>query len=122
MESITRRYELECQKRGRYRISQVKAEAVSVLFRHRHILEMDISDELYVYPARINVSSLVRLCDSMLGEVTDQMALAIGRSPAHKILIPMSRCGVKVAGTPEMTIAEGVAGAVKAALAWLGQP
>ncbi len=62
------------------------------------------------------------LCDSMLGEVTDQMALAIGRSPAHKILIPMSRCGVKVAGTPEMTIAEGVAGAVKAALAWLGQP
>ena len=67
MESITRRYELECQKRGRYRISQVKAEAVSVLFRHRHILEMDISDELYVYPARINVSSLVRLCDSMLG-------------------------------------------------------
>ncbi|MBR5345956.1 MAG: DUF3842 family protein [Clostridia bacterium] len=46
------------------------------------------------------------LCDGMLGEVTAAMALAIGRSPAHKILIPTARCGIHVAGTESHTMAE----------------
>lgn len=32
------------------------------------------------------------LCDAMLGEVTANMALAVGRSRAHKILLPVSKC------------------------------
>ena len=39
------------------------------------------------------------LADAMLGEVTERMACAIGSSPARKILIPVSRSGVTVAGT-----------------------
>ena len=31
------------------------------------------------------------LCDAMLGEVTANMALAVGRSKAHKILLPVSQ-------------------------------
>ena len=69
MESVTRRYELDCRKRGVYRISQVKAQAASLLHRVRYTMELDAADELYVYPARINVSRLVQLCDSIMGTV-----------------------------------------------------
>ena len=69
MESVTRRYELDCRKRGVYRISQVKAAAATLLHRGRYTMELDLVDELYVYPARINVSSLVQLCDSLMGTV-----------------------------------------------------
>ncbi len=40
------------------------------------------------------------LCDAMLGEVTATMALAVGRSRAHKIFLPVSRCQATVAGVP----------------------
>lgn len=56
------------------------------------------------------------LCDAMLGEVTEGMALAIGRSKAHKILVPVSRCQVTVAGTPAMSMAEAVDAAVQEAV------
>ena len=56
------------------------------------------------------------LCDAMLGEVTGGMALAVGGSPAHKILVPVSRCGVTIAGAPAMTLAEGVSKAVEQAV------
>ena len=36
--------------------------------------------------------------NSLLGELTPLMAKAIAESPAKKILIPMSRCNVTVAG------------------------
>lgn len=36
--------------------------------------------------------------DSLLGEVTPAMAVAIGQSPAQKILLPVSRCQISVAG------------------------
>ena len=57
------------------------------------------------------------LCDAMLGEITAEMALAIGRSPAHKILVPVSRCQVTVAGVPAMTMAEAIDAAVQEAAA-----
>ncbi|MBR3503999.1 MAG: DUF3842 family protein [Clostridia bacterium] len=56
------------------------------------------------------------LCDAMLGEVTGGMALAVGGSPGHKILVPVSRCGVTIAGTPAMTLAEAVSQAVEQAV------
>ena len=54
--------------------------------------------------------------DGILGEVTAEMAAAIGRSPAHKILIPSLRCGVTVAGTAPAPLADYIAAAVKAAV------
>lgn len=56
------------------------------------------------------------LCDAMLGEITEGMALAIGRSPAHKILVPMSRCQVSIAGAPSLPMGEAVAAAVQEAV------
>ena len=52
------------------------------------------------------------LADAMLGEVTAEMAAAIGRSPAHKILLPVSRCQTTVVGVQKMTMAEAVEKAV----------
>ena len=52
------------------------------------------------------------LADAMLGEVTAEMAVAIGRSPAHKILLPVARCQTTIAGVPKMTMAEAVERAV----------
>lgn len=38
------------------------------------------------------------VANSMLGELTPQMAKAIAESPAKKILIPMNKCDVYLAG------------------------
>jgi len=38
------------------------------------------------------------IADSLLGEITDKMALAVGKSPAVRILIPMNKCENLVAG------------------------
>ena len=57
------------------------------------------------------------LADGMLGEVTAEMAAAIGRSDAKKILVPSARCGVAVAGVKTGTVAEYVAQAVQLAAA-----
>lgn len=57
------------------------------------------------------------LCDAMLGEVTAAMAHAVAASRAHKILVPMSRCQVTIAGLPRQSIAEAVEAAVREAVA-----
>jgi len=44
--------------------------------------------------------------NSLLGEITPAMAAAISESPAEKVLIPVSRCHVKVAGSREMKVSE----------------
>ncbi len=56
------------------------------------------------------------LCDAMLGEVTPAMAMAVGRSHAHKILLPVSRCQTTIAGMPKMSMAEAVQKAVDEAV------
>ena len=59
------------------------------------------------------------LCDGILGEVTGMMAAAIGASKAHKILIPSLRCGVTVAGTAALPMAEYISQAVRAAVEYI---
>ena len=59
------------------------------------------------------------LCNAMMGEVTAAMALAIGRSPAHRILIPTSRCGVHIAGTESRPMADLVSLAVAEAVKFI---
>ena len=50
--------------------------------------------------------------DSLLGEITPAMAIAIGQSPAIKLLIPMGKCRVRIVGLPEQAYAEYVRQAV----------
>ena len=59
------------------------------------------------------------LADGILGEVTEPMAAAIGRSGAHKILVPSTRCGVTVAGVSAQPMAEYIAQAVRAAAEYI---
>lgn len=59
------------------------------------------------------------LCDAMLGEVTAVMAAAVGGARAQKILVPVSRCSVTVAGMPELSLTERATAAAEAAAAWI---
>lgn len=50
--------------------------------------------------------------DSLLGEVTEKMALAVGRANAIRILIPMNKCENLVAGVPNLNTAALITDAV----------
>ena len=50
--------------------------------------------------------------NSLLGEVTPRMALAVAGSRARKILIPTGRCSIAVAGTAGLSVADCVKAAV----------
>ncbi|MCI6375752.1 MAG: DUF3842 family protein [Clostridiales bacterium] len=52
------------------------------------------------------------MADAMLGEITPAMALAIGRSSATKLLLPMNQCSSIVAGTQQMTLSQLIDSAV----------
>lgn len=52
--------------------------------------------------------------NSMLGELTPAMAAAVGASGAQKILIPLNRCQLRVAGLKSIPFAEFVDEAVRA--------
>lgn len=58
--------------------------------------------------------------DSMLGEITPAMAHAVARSGAEKILLPINRCGLTVAGVKKLSFGEFVDEAVETALRTLG--
>lgn len=44
--------------------------------------------------------------DSLLGEVTPAMALAVGQSKAAKLLVPVNRCHMTVVGVSPLSMAE----------------
>lgn len=44
------------------------------------------------------------VADSLLGEITPNMAVAVGSSPAKKVLIPSIKCNNYVVGTKEITL------------------
>ena len=43
------------------------------------------------------------IADSLLGEVTEKMAVAVGQADAVRILIPMNRCDNLIAGVANLT-------------------
>ena len=53
------------------------------------------------------------ITDALFGEVTERMAVAVGRSPAEKILIPINKCQTFVVGGSDHTAAEYVGLAVR---------
>jgi len=56
------------------------------------------------------------LANGILGEVTPAMACAVSGSPAVKILIPSSTCGILVAGTEDCRLDEYLRRAVELAV------
>lgn len=52
------------------------------------------------------------IADSLLGEITEKMALAISKSNAVRILLPMNRCENLVAGVSNLNTASIIADAL----------
>ena len=52
------------------------------------------------------------IADSLLGEITEKMALAISRADAVRILIPLNKCGHLVAGVPDLNTADLISDAL----------
>lgn len=50
--------------------------------------------------------------DSLLGEITPAMAVAVGQSRAKKILIPINRCDNLIVGVPDLSVSRLVDEAV----------
>ena len=46
------------------------------------------------------------VADSMLGEVTPKMAVAVGQVDAVRILLPVNRCDNIIAGIPELSVTD----------------
>ena len=57
------------------------------------------------------------IADSLMGEVSEKMAAAVGRADAVRILIPMTKCSTVVAGTGSASMSE----LVEDALSKLGE-
>ena len=55
------------------------------------------------------------IADSMYGEVTPEMAEAVGQSAAKRILIPVNICGNIVVGVPDTSLSVMIDGVIKAA-------
>ncbi len=45
------------------------------------------------------------IADSLLGEITPKMAVAVGQSPATRILLPLNQCDNLVAGVENISMA-----------------
>ncbi len=52
------------------------------------------------------------IADSLLGEVTEKMALAVSRADAVRILIPLNKCENLVAGVPNLNTGALIADAI----------
>lgn len=52
------------------------------------------------------------VADSLFGEVTPQMAVAIGQSNAHKVLLPVSKCRIHTIYNKDKSTAEIIKDAI----------
>lgn len=55
----------------------------------------------------------ITVADSLLGEISPAMAVAVGQSKAMKLLLPVSHCRNQVVGVKNMTMAEMVKAAAE---------
>ena len=53
------------------------------------------------------------IADSLYGEITPKMAVAVGQADATRILIPMNKCENIVEGVPDLTLSSLIDGVVK---------
>lgn len=61
----------------------------------------------------------ILLANGILGEVSPAMASAVSASPAEKVLIPSSTCGVQVAGTQDCRLEDYLRMAVDLTLGYI---
>lgn len=52
------------------------------------------------------------IADSLFGEITSKMVLAVGQSDAKRILIPVNHCDNIIVGVPDLSLGRLVAGVI----------
>ena len=52
------------------------------------------------------------VADSLVGEITPAMAVAVGQSCAHKVLLPVNRCNNHIVGIRELPVADLIDAAI----------
>lgn len=55
----------------------------------------------------------ILVANGLLGEVTPRMAAALGECAALKILVPVHKCHVEIAGLPDAPVGQFIASAVE---------
>jgi hypothetical protein len=60
--------------------------------------------------------------DSLLGEITPAMAVAVGQSRAQKVLLPINRCNNHIIGVKELPIPELIEAAARHIMGLLENP
>ncbi len=55
----------------------------------------------------------IAIADSLLGEITPEMAVAVGQSEAKKILIPVNKCNNIIIGVGDKSTSELIAEAIR---------
>ena len=61
------------------------------------------------------------VADSLVGEVTPAMAVAVGQSGARKILLPVNRCDNHIVGIPDLPISDLIDAAIAHIKSILGE-
>jgi nucleoside-diphosphate-sugar epimerase len=53
------------------------------------------------------------IADSLIGEITPAMVVAVGQSSAQKVLLPVNRCNTYIVGSRDMPVSDMIESAVK---------
>ena len=75
MESVTRKYHLACERRGRYQISKTILKSWSFFHDRTYETEVEDTDKLLVFASPIDVSRVMDLCLTLLGETMARRSL-----------------------------------------------
>ncbi|NLX92748.1 MAG: DUF3842 family protein [Clostridiales bacterium] len=59
------------------------------------------------------------IADSLYGEVSPAMAIAVGQSSAQKMLLPVNQCSSYVAGVPDLTFGSLVSDIIAQLKKWI---
>lgn len=62
------------------------------------------------------------IADSLMGEITPAMSVAIGQSDACKVFIPFNHCDNIIVGVPDLSMSRLIAGAVEEIKGLLANP
>ena len=55
---------------------------------------------------KVGEDELTEKPDAMLGEVTPQMATAVGQADAVRLLLPVNKCDNIIVGMPELSVTD----------------
>ena len=87
--------------------SMLKAGAKNAATGENPVVVASRTADVIIGPVGIVVA------DSLLGEITEKMAIAVGKSDATRILIPMNRCDNLIAGIDNMSVGALIEDVVK---------